>query len=458
MGITQLPSIADQLAPYIDQFGKALQEKFAPNKEFQKMMRDAIGKNPDLIIKLADIDARNPGFLQRVGFGKLGENIAGVGESAQGELERTTKPQQIAAGKAGLAAKTATAELTADQAQAAMEYRRTHPEATQAEAEATVKAPVTKERIAEFQLEREKKRQSLIVQRPEGPVDFVAQARKILGGTADNITLSYLNDPTTSEAMGEAITYVRQTEEIAARKAAASSAKKDTIQERIDARHDQNAYGSYIKSGMAGDIDAWKGFMYDPQVQQRALDLKSGKITPTGLADQNLLEVVDAAEKVGLSRFNNNILSAQASITTSMKLITKDLPAEQRVQQISSINTQLETMHKLNPRFPKVHAEWEDRSFANQGLVGAFTSDRLVFKDDKGNIVDTSKVEEGLSNPATTPGLSLQAQQVMQRISTVTDSATMQAAIARMQADDTSPGKTVSAEVLAELRRMGAIK
>ena len=462
---TVVPGFEQILGPALQGLVQSVGEVFKPNALFQKRMQEKLATDPELVVKLAGFEAKAPGTLAKMGFSDKQMSEIVPQESVGDQVTRTERPAVVGSAKAKIAANTTSDQLTADQNQAVLDAMKENPGLTRDGAIAQLKIPVVKTKAAEqateiqgFELEREKKRQGLIVQRPEGPVDFVVQARKILGGTADDTTLSYINDPTTAPAMNEALAYVRQTQEIAARTTALSAAKTDTTAERTDAKHDQNAFTAFQKSGMAGDIDAWRGFMYDPAIQQRAKDLQSGKIKPANLADQNLLEVADAAEKVGLGRFNTNILAAQYSVTKGIKAITEGMPDEQRGPAIAQVNVQLSTLHTLNPGFPNVHAEWEDRSFANQGVVGAFTRDRIVYKDDKGKVVDSQKVEEAISQPAVQPALSPQASQILQRLSTVTDSATLQAALARMESDDPTNGKTVTAEVKAELKRMGAIK
>lgn len=456
MGITQIASPADQLAPYIEQFGAALKAKFQPNKEFQTMMRDAIGKNPDLVIKLSDMEAKNPGFLQRIGFGNLGENIAGVGESAQGQVERTMKPQQVAATGAAIEAKTTESQLTTAQNTEVMKAMRDNPKLTYQAAVAQIQKPVTQQKLGEQAVEKGaqeltlgENRANLIKTLPNlGTVDFYDQARRFVSGEKNIPVASYMADPQAMDAFTAAMQAVTGNLNRAEQRYQHSQVKRETAGDRIDARHEQNAFLAYQKSGMAGDVDAWKGFLYDPAIQQHAKDLQDGKVKPQNLADENLLEVANGAEKVGVSRFNTAIASSHKIINDQIKKISEGMPDSDRPQAIAELNSQLEQRNKLGGNFPKITAQWDVRDFAR---------DRLKFVDENGKVVESNRVESLLGAPATQSQLSAGAQNAFTKIMSLKPEL-RDAAIARYEAGDPSPGKRDTQAIRDEMKRNAETK
>src|SRR5690349_13348537 len=112
MGVTYLPGLDQQLGPAIGKLADAVNNYFQPNKEFQKHLQAQLAANPELIVKFADLEAKSPGTLARLGFGNLGQDIAQVPESAAGEISRTQKGAQVEAAAAGTAAATSQARLS----------------------------------------------------------------------------------------------------------------------------------------------------------------------------------------------------------------------------------------------------------------------------------------------------------------------------------------------------------
>lgn len=455
MGITQLPDPTEILGPAIQQVTTALQNYLQPNKAFQKHMQTQLAENPELVLKFADLEAKAPGTLARLGFGGLGDTISQVPESAAGELDRTTKPQQVAAGKAGIAAKTSTAELTDEENRAALEAMHKNPQLTYNAAVAQLRKPIQQGALGdqaisegEFKNTLQQNRQSLIKTLPSlGTVDFYDQAKKFISGDKNIPVAAYMADPQASEAFSLAWKTVQDEMQREATNQLHKNSKKDTADDRLAAKRSQNAFLSWQKSGMAGTVDQWESFMYDPATQTRAADLASGKIKPQNFDDENLLDVANAAKNVGISRFNTAIVQVNSQIAGIVKKLSEGVPDTDRDRTVAELNQQLERRAQLGG--PRYHAKWNDVPFWR---------DNLSYTDEKGNPVSSEKVESMMSDPAIdNSSMNPRAKTASERIAN-TDPSITEAAMAKYEAEDTSPNKEDSKSVRAELERRGVLK
>lgn len=459
MGISYAPSPADELAPYIQKFGESLKNYLQPNEKFQKHMQEQLGENPELVLKFADLEAKAPGTLARLGFGRLGDTISQVPETAAGEVTRTMKPQQVAAAGADIAAKTSEAQLTTEQNAAVMDAMRKNPELTYQAAVATLKAPATKEQLAQqavqqnqFEIDLSQKRKDLIKTLPDGKtIDFWNEAKEFANGRmAGDRAMALYADPQSRAAFEDA---QRAYNEFRAREERANvlkTSKTDTMSDRVEARQAQNAYIEWSKSKEAGTIQAWQDYMYNPDMQKRGDDLLSGKVKPAGFADENLLEVARARQLSGEARFNSQMLAINNQVGMIISKIDKGLPDGERDATINMLNQNLDKRAALGG--PKLKAKWRDVPWYR----GA---DRLEFTDEKGREIPQTQVESALAEATTeAPPLSSSAKVALTRISAMGDSAAMQSALALMRAQDQSPNKEDSKAVEAEIRRMGGLK
>lgn len=76
-----LPNYGAQAGQNIASLGQAIADIINPNVEFQDQLKKAVAANPDLARELAALDRDNPGFLEKLGAGKIGENIKGTAPS-----------------------------------------------------------------------------------------------------------------------------------------------------------------------------------------------------------------------------------------------------------------------------------------------------------------------------------------------------------------------------------------
>lgn len=459
MGISQTPSPADELAPYIQKFGDALTNYLQPNKDFQKQMQKQLAANPDLVLKFANLEAKAPGTLARMGFSKNQQETLGQAslETPEGELDRTTKPEQVAAGRAGISAKTATSQATAIESEAIVQVMQENPQLTYAAAKAKLEAgPVsvanakTTGQRQEIELTIAERREALVKELPDlGTVDFYDEGRKFTLGQMDGqTTAAYFADPVTSKAFEGGIRAFQLERANEARRQFIKDGKKDTAQDRLDGRKSQNAYMQYSKYGSVGTVAAWEAYMYDPKAQERADELLAGA-KPANFEEQQLLEVAEVSKKAGAARFNRDVLAVNNQISGFLSKLDKGIPEPERLQTIQSMNEQFQKRHDIGGG-PIIKATWEDRTWPR--------GDRIKFTDEKGNVIDPNKVEELISSPATVADLSHGAQSAMTKISNVTDTGVREAAMAKYEAEDTSPGKSDSKGVRMQLESMGVLK
>lgn len=455
MGISRLPDPTEILGPAIQQVTTALQNYLQPNKQFQKHMQQQLGENPELVLKFADLEAKAPGTLAKLGFGGLGDTIAAVPESAAGEVARTTRSTQVATGQAKAQGDLAGAQVTAAENQAALEAIRKNPELTYQAAVAQIRKPIQAgvlgdQAITEgdFKIQLQKDRQNLIKTLPSlGTVDFYDQAKKFISGDKSIPVAAYMADPQAAEAFSLAWKTVQDERQREATLQLHKDSKKETAADRLDAKQSQNAYLAWQKSGMAGTVQQWQQFMYDPTMQARAADLVSGKIKPQGFDDENLLEVANAAKKVGISRFNTAIVQINSQISATVKKLTEGVPDTERDRTVAELNQQLERRAQLGG--PRYRAKWNDVPFWR---------DNLSYTDEKGNPVSNEKVESMISDPAVdASSLNPNAKTALERIAN-TDPSITEAAMSKYEAEDTSPNKEDSKSVRAELERRGVLK
>src|SRR5688572_26434419 len=94
MIIPMLPGVGDVVAQKLPGVVKAIQDIIDPNREFNQAMRMVFIQKPELMQKLVDVEAANPGTLRAFGFNERGTDLlSGMQESVEGLRARQTRPE-----------------------------------------------------------------------------------------------------------------------------------------------------------------------------------------------------------------------------------------------------------------------------------------------------------------------------------------------------------------------------
>lgn len=112
--ITVLPGIDQYISKGIKQIGETVSLFTETDRKTQRAIRNMLTENPDLIQDFADLEARAPGSLKEMGFGKIADLVMKSPESVEQEISRTTREPTVRAAQAGAGIKATGLESAAD--------------------------------------------------------------------------------------------------------------------------------------------------------------------------------------------------------------------------------------------------------------------------------------------------------------------------------------------------------
>lgn len=95
-----LPGVDQYLSRGIQQLGDTLSLFFETDRRTQRAIRDMLIKNPDLVQDFADLEARAPGSLKRLGFGRIADLVRQTPESVEQATKRATRGDVVAGARA----------------------------------------------------------------------------------------------------------------------------------------------------------------------------------------------------------------------------------------------------------------------------------------------------------------------------------------------------------------------
>lgn len=468
MGISYIPGPDQTINAAIDNLGGALDKFLNPNKQLQLAVRNAAAVNPELLQHMADIEAQNPGTMNRLGLGTVADVISSVKPSAAALTEQAVRPgaastavAQQGAAKATANKQTAVANLDADKVKAAAKIMAADPSIsfdaalqtltgqTQAQrSAANAQSPVIQAQ-AQQTLDQIKRARNL----PDDltKVNWVQEARDFMDNKdgMGQVATAYFGNPDTREAFTAAISAETNRRQLEAAKVMAAMRKGETI----DNFKIQNAFREYQRNDSAGTVDAWMNILYDPAKQARAKGLMDGSIQPESQDDRDLLAVAraqkldfDTSKLSEITRVNSIITSQIAKINS---VPDKDIPAV-----LDGLNQALAKRAAFGGR--KIQARYEDRTWP--------LSNRVVYVGEKGNKIDPTTVNAILADPYASD---IQQTQASAKPSRVVQGAfdlinqpgvDITGALTNFRVQDRSPGKADTKALEQLLREKGLIK
>jgi hypothetical protein len=466
MAIQVLPSTGDSIAGTITGLAGSIDKYLNPNRDLQIAMQKAMAVNPELIQHMADLEANNPGYTARLGLGPdLSSIVSSIGQSAASQAETATRPGAAKQAVAQQAATTSTADLTvnkdklnSDIIQKAGKIMGADPSISFSAALKTLTGQTEEERtsaqrkgkIEEASLSPQLQALQRAGDLPKdlNNVDWAQEARDFMDGKIPGRAAAYLNpaNPDIAKTFTEALDAEKLRRRLEVEKYIASLHGDKSI----DNFQIQSAFHEYQKSGGTGTLQAWKGLLFDPKAQDRARELMADPSKATTPEDKNLLATANVTkQQIDLDKLRD-ITLVNNNINGQLKTIDKAETDEERTAAISGLNQLLKARGTLGGI--QVQAVWTKRPW--------YQSDKLEFHDANGKQVPTEKVNAQLADPyasdITTASQLPPAGKAA--IDLIIKSKDPGAALGKLKMQDTSPGKTVSAEVEKELIKQGVIK
>jgi hypothetical protein len=467
MPIQILPSTGDAIAGTIKDLTAGVDKYLNPNRDLQMAMQRAMASNPELIQHMADLEGNAPGTMARLGLGPdISSIVQGVGQSAAAQGEAATRPGAAKQAVAQQGAATSTAELTtsknalnSDLVKKAGQIMAADPSITFDAALKTLTGETATERATagrKNQLEAANQPNALkTIQRAAGlpedisKIDWSTEARKFIDGQLPgSLPAAYFGSPDTAKSFQEAIDAEKQRRQLEASKVVAAM-RGDR---GVDNFRTQKAFQEYQKAGGVGTLDAWQGYLFDPNKQSRARELIANPKLATTPEDKALLDVAKVTkEQIDIDKLRDVTL-VNDKLATQLKRIDEATTDAGRAVSIDALNQLLKQRASLGG-IP-LTATWENRTWP--------FSDRIQFKTKDGKLIDPETVSSIIADPYATdimmkgPQLSERASQALDMITNA--SVPTEAALANYEAADKSPNKEDSKAVRAELVRRGKLK
>lgn len=260
MTIPRLAGIGDELKETLPQFGEAIKGLINPNWKLQANLKEALASNPEMVQQLADISARNPGILQMLGYGSLGDQISQIPESSnskntrmiEGEVSRQlqnpTNLQNVARSKAGI--------NKAEGEVADTEYKKAATNATNFETE-------FKQKQAEYQINARKRFAEIANER--GGIPGIVNG--ILSGSMPASDIDAIFNTESAKAVQLALQDRWNMLDYNARMAAARNDPSAS-----NAQTQAQAVKLLMDTGM-GDVNGYMALISNPQASQLAQQL-----------------------------------------------------------------------------------------------------------------------------------------------------------------------------------------
>jgi hypothetical protein len=361
MGISYIPGPSATLAPALKDLAVGIDKYLNPNKDLQVSMQRAMASNPELVQHMADLESANPGTMSRMGLGPLADIIGGVQQSAAGAAEVATRPGAAQQAVAQQQAATSTANLTVDKNALNADLVKSAAKIMAADPSITFDAAL-KTLTGETQTERDANARKGKLEAAQFPnamktvmraadlpadlskIDWTDQARKFIDGQLPgSLPAAYFGNPDTARAFNEAIDAEKARRQIEASKAIAALHGDKSI----DNFQIQSAFHEYQKSGGVGTLDAWKGLLFDPKMQDRARELMADPSKATTPEDKNLLETAKVTkQQIDLDKLRDVTL-VNNNINSQMKAVDKADTEEERTAAINGLNQLLKARGTL---------------------------------------------------------------------------------------------------------------
>jgi hypothetical protein len=430
MAINYIPGPEQLLVPAAREIVQGVNDFINPNFAFQKAMQKTLAADPELMIKLVDVEKATPGTLKRLGFGRIGDALSAMQESPEGEVARTERDTIVKGKKLNLEnlvlqnenvnkVLTKAAEmiaqntdLTTDAAmqmltkQTSAERRTSEAQATTAEQTARVAGKKADFDIQTIDLTAKTLKEA-VVHLPElGTIDFREEARKFLDGQlSGRMSSTYFTHPQARESFIESIEAITRERALAAQEDLARVRSGASGREVTENFRMQKAFQEYQRSGGVGTLDQWKSFLFDPATQQRAKALlanpKSAKPE-----DRELIAIAKVTEQqVNIDKLNQITTVAQ-NIDKQWNTL-QESTKENRESSIASMNMLLSQRSELGG--PKLNVRLNPR--------GALLPARWEFVDEAGNVYTGDQAMAIINDPlGGVPQLTPDIEQIVGRI------------------------------------------
>lgn len=391
--------IGGQIAKSLSSLGSSIGHIANPQLEWHQKIRDAIAQNPEITQHLADFAYQNPDtFKQYAGvlppdvmklvgnttpsFGAFKEHFARVGLSKMTDQEKTDISTARAFG--------------------------TTVHGMKEEEKAGVVSTQTPEQVAP-DIASQGAAKEMLGARPKEAIaqDTTAQ----LHGELVQNTLDYYNGMTKEQrdkvaplGIPDLMADRHFQEEMDYRERVFAARDKDRVKDSQDRLEEADAIHMSQLTG-AGDPKTWRAFRDDPQMQQRASDLASGKIVSQTPDDQKLLQVYHANQQVG-QMFDDKGVNQRAKLTAGYKrdidMYMDKLSGKGRYKNDGPPDDDVAgpLVDGLNNRFRSLASQGQPLYKATWGqegkVLGISYGKKLHIKDSRGQEVDPSKLGEGV--------------------------------------------------------------
>lgn len=425
MGIQIIPGPGDQIAGTIKDIASGIDKFINPNKDLQLAVQRAAATNPELLQHMADLEANAPGTMGRLGLGQLAPIIGAIPQSAQAAGEAATRPraaeQATSAQSAAIAtsnATTAKAQLTGDLVKKAGNIMAQDPNISFDAALKTLGLDTQSERTvadtkAKVTVAEGDKALATVLRARQLPedlseIDWTTEARSFLNGDlAGSAAAAYFGNPDTREAFSTAIREIMTQRQIDA-----TTAWHAMRGQGVDNLEKRQAFAWYTKTGGVADLDTWRQYLFRPEARQRAAELLAGA-KPANDQEKALLQIAQVNKEFTNSNQLRNVAKINDAISTAMKRVEDADTPDKKQQAINSLNLALKQRAALGGM--DVQAEWKDEKWYN-----LLDSDRLIFKDKNGKVVDPENVQAIIADPEAKdlagPAMSQAAQRSLEAI------------------------------------------
>lgn len=105
-----LPGVDEYLSRGIKNLGNVASRFFETDRDTERAIRNMLVEKPELVQEFADLEARDPGALKRLGFGRMADMVIGTPESSKQSIDRATRGSQFRTSVAGAELQANTAE------------------------------------------------------------------------------------------------------------------------------------------------------------------------------------------------------------------------------------------------------------------------------------------------------------------------------------------------------------
>lgn len=464
--VTYIPGPESLLAPAAREISDAIVKFLQPDREFQDQLRQTIATKPELIQDLADLEFNAPGTLERLGFGPVGETVAGVQPRPETEARRGSREDIVGLLQEQLGLQRGQVQLdravldeaigligSGDQTridaglklltgQTEAQRRTTEAQATVAETQAEIAPEVAAAQRTAAQ--RQQREDQFVLNLPEldAPVDVLSIARDLRAGrvTDPNLIAQIFAAPGMDVMLSQAFRQV-ELEMVHAQQVqmeAMRSGREATTNLRV-----QTAF-NLLNQTKTGTIQAWEAVLFDPAVRDMMPELYAKDPVELTREERDLIAVDQANKRLGIqtrmaetARFNSQILDVHSRIKMAEGSVQglKQAEADLLVNQLNEIlkDRALVTGQEFRANWGKIPESGT--------IFGLGAREGLYYTDAQGRPIPESIALSG----AAMPTLSADAARALVQIESIRDPQQRRQALENL--------RKVNSEVAAEVEQ-----